>query len=159
MAIFSRFKKPDSVPEDNFPKEIPQFEYQVEVTKDKQVVKKLVESEEKVNIYDKIQADNHGLDVYDLIKRFSAGDPNVQINIVDWKDGDFTGTTMSLVEMQSVIENATAEWEGLPLDVRQHYDHDLTKFLNGVDSGELKEFLAKKNAPAPAPDDGGADNE
>lgn len=160
MAIFSRFKKPDSVAEDNFPKEIPQYEYQVEVTKDKQVIKKLVESEEKVNIYDKIQADNHGLDVYDLIKRFSAGDPNVQINIVDWKDGDFTGTTMSLVEMQSIIENASAEWEGLPLDVRQHYDHDLTKFLNGVDSGELKEFMANRGkSETTSADNGGADNE
>lgn len=159
MAIFSRFKKPDSIPEKDFPKEIPQYEYQVEVTEDKQVVKKLVESDEKVNIYEKIQADNHGLDVYDLIKRFSAGDPNVQINIVDWKDGDFTGTTMSLVEMQSVIENATAEWESLPLDVRQHYDHDLTKFLNGVDSGELREFMNNRGKPTPAPADGGADNE
>lgn len=145
MAIFSRFVKPESVPQSDFPMEEVQYEIQVEVTKDKQVIKKLVESEDKVNIYEKIQADNHGLDVYDLIKRFSAGDPNVQINIVDWKDGDFYGTTMSLVEMQTVMNNAASEWEGLPLDVRQHYDHDLTKFLNAVDTGELKEYLANKD--------------
>ena len=145
MAIFSRFVKPESVPQSDFPMEEVQYEIQVEVTKDKQVIKKLVESEDKVNIYEKIQADNHGLDVYDLIKRFSAGDPNVQINIVDWKDGDFYGTTMSLVEMQTVMNNAASEWEGLPLDVRQHYDHDLTKFLNAIDTGELKEYLANKD--------------
>ena len=145
MAMFSRFVKPESLAESDFPKEIPDYEYKVEVTKDKQVIKTLVESDKKINIYDKIQADNHGLDVYDLIKRYVNGDENVKINIIDWQDGDFSGTTMSLVEMQSVIENASAEWETLPLDVRQHYDHDLTKFLNGVDTGELKEFMAKRD--------------
>ena len=34
--IFSRFVKPESVPEKDFPEEIPQYEMQVEVTKDKQ---------------------------------------------------------------------------------------------------------------------------
>lgn len=145
MAIFSRFCKPESVPEKDFPMEIPQYEMEVKATKDAQIVKTLVESDEKINIYEKIQADNHGLDVYDLIKRFTNGDPNVKIGIIDWKDGNFEGTTMSLVEMQSVIENAAAEWEGLPLDVRQHYDNDLTKFLNGVDTGELKSFLDSRN--------------
>jgi len=153
MAIFSRFVKPESEPEKDFPMEIPQYEIQVEVTKDKQVIKKLVESDEKLNIYEKIQADNHGLDVYDLIKRFNAGDPNVSINIVDWKDGDFIGSTISLVEMQSIMENASAQWDSLPLDVRQHYDHDLTKFLNGVDTGELKEFMANRNKPQEVKED------
>lgn len=147
MAIFSRFCKPESVPEKDFPMEIPQYEMEVKATKDAQIVKTLVESDEKINIYEKIQADNHGLDVYDLIKRFTNGDPNVKIGIIDWKDGNFEGTTMSLVEMQSVIENAAAEWEGLPLDIRQHYDNDLTKFLNGVDTGELNKFMAERNAP------------
>lgn len=147
MAIFSRFCKPESVQEKDFPMEIPQYEMEVKATKDAQIVKTLVESDEKINIYEKIQADNHGLDVYDLIKRFTNGDPNIKIGIIDWKDGNFEGTTMSLVEMQSVVENAAAEWEGLPLDVRQHYDNDLTKFLNGVDTGELKTFLAERNAP------------
>lgn len=151
MAIFSRFCKPESVPEKDFPMEIPQYEMEVKATKDAQIVKTLVESDEKINIYEKIQADNHGLDVYDLIKRFTNGDPNVKIGIIDWKDGNFEGTTMSLVEMQSVIENAAAEWEGLPLDVRQHYDNDLTKFLNGVDTGELMTFLDARNAPKVEP--------
>lgn len=150
MAIFSRFNKPESVPQKDFPMEIPQYEMVVDVdTKSKQVTKTLKESEEKLNIYEKIQADNHGLDVYELIKRFNAGDPNVHINIIDWKDGDFTGTTMSLVEMQSIMDNAAAEWDALPLEVRKHYDHDLTKFLNGVDTGELKEFMASLKNPAP----------
>lgn len=150
MAIFSRFNKPESVPQKDFPMEIPQYEMVVDVdTKSKQVTKTLKESEEKLNIYEKIQADNHGLDVYELIKRFNAGDPNVHINIIDWKDGDFTATTMSLVEMQSIMDNAAAEWDGLPLEVRAHYDHDLTKFLNGVDTGELKEFMASLKNPAP----------
>ena len=147
MAIFSRFCKPESVPEKDFPMEIPQYEMEVKATKDAQIVKTLVESDEKINIYEKIQADNHGLDVYDLIKRFTNGDPNVKIGIIDWKDGSFEGTTMSLVEMQSVIENAAAEWESLPLEVRKHYDNDLTKFLNGVDTGEINEFMATINDP------------
>lgn len=154
MPIFSRFNKPESVPQKDFPMEIPQYEMVVDVdTKSKQVTKTLKESEEKLNIYEKIQADNHGLDVYELIKRFNAGDPNVHINIIDWKDGDFTGTTMSLVEMQSIMDNAAAEWDGLPLEVRAHYDHDLTKFLNGVDTGELKEFMSSLKNPAPKQED------
>lgn len=150
MPIFSRFNKPESVPQKDFPMEIPQYEMVIDVdSKTKQVTKTLKESDEKLNIYEKIQADNHGLDVYELIKRFNAGDPNVHINIVDWKDGDFTGTTMSLVEMQSIIDNAAAEWESLPLEVRKHYDHDLTKFLNGADTGELKEFMASLKNSVP----------
>ena len=63
MAIFSRFCKPESVPEKDFPMEIPQYEMEVKATKDAQIVKTLVESDEKINIYEKIQADNHGLDI------------------------------------------------------------------------------------------------
>ena len=149
--IFSRFVKPESVPQDDFPKEIPQYEIQVEVTKDKQVVKKLVESEEKLNVYDKIQADNHGLDVYELIKRFNAGDTSIHIGVVDWQDGDFTGTTMSLVEMQSLIDNQRAQFENAPLELRQHYDSDFTKFLNGLESGEYSKWIAEQKKPASAP--------
>lgn len=154
MAIFSRFKKPESVPEKNFPHEIPQYEMEVSVSSDnKQIIKKLVESKEKVDIYKKIQADNHGLTVQELIKRYTQGDPNIKIGIVDWKDNDFTGTTMSLVEMQAAMESAAAEWEGLDIRVREHYDHDLTKFLYGVDTGEIKTFIDSLNKPAPKVDE------
>ena len=151
MAIFSRFKKPESVPEKDFPHEIPSYEMEVSVSADnKQIIKKLVESKEKVDIYKKIQADNHGLTVQDLIKRYTQGDPNIKIGIVDWHDNDFTGTTMSLVEMQAAMESAAAEWEGLDIRVREHYDHDLTKFLHGVDTGEIKTFIESLNSSAPA---------
>lgn len=146
-SIFKRFELPESVPQDDFPKEIPQYEMQVEVTKDKQIIKKLVESDEKLNIYEKIQADNHGLDVYDLIARFNAGDTTIKFGIVDWQDGDFTGTTTSLVEMQSILENAQAQFEAAPLEVRKHYDSDFTKFLNGLETGEFatwQKSLAKQ---------------
>ena len=146
-SIFKRFELPLSEAEDNFPHEIDTYVMQTEITKDKQIVKTLVPGE-TVDVYENIQADNHGLDVYDLIKRFNAGDPNVKIGICDWNDGDFSATTMSLVEMQSIVENFGATWDSLPLDVRQHYDHDLTKFLNGVDTGEFKSYIESRNKPA-----------
>ena len=157
--IFSRFVKPESIPEKDFPEEIPQYEMQVEVTKDKQVIKKLVESDKKINIYEKIQSENHGLDVYDLIKKFNAGDTSIKIGAVDWNDGDFIGTTMSLVEMQSVLETAQSQFENAPLEIRQHYDSDFTKYLNGWETGELAEFVAKNAKPEPAPVEGGSTNE
>ena len=146
--IFSRFNKPESVPESDFPMEIPQYEMSVEVTKDKQIIKKLVEAPDKINIYEKIQADNHGLDVYDLIKRFNAGDTSIKIGAIDWQDGDFTGTTMSLVEMQAVLDTAQSQFENSPLEVRQHYDSDFTKFLNGLETGEYAQWVASKAKPA-----------
>lgn len=150
--IFSRFNKPESVPESDFPMEIPKYEMEVSVTKDKQIEKKLVECKEKVNIYEKIQADNHGLDVYDLIRRFNAGDTSIKIGAIDWQDGDFTGTTMSLVEMQAVLETAQAQFESSPLEVRQHYDSDFTKFLNGLETGEFAQWQADYLKANPIPD-------
>lgn len=153
MKFFSRSEVPESIAQDDFPKEIPQYEMQITYDKDtKQIQKTLVESEEKINIYDKIQADNHGLTVQELIKRYTAGDPNVKIGVIDWKDGDFTGATASLVEMQSIIDNFGATWDSLPLEVREHYDHDLTKFLNGVDTGEYNKFIAEKTKNDITPD-------
>lgn len=150
MEFKTRVNRPDRVQQGDFPHIIPQYEMQIHVNENNQVVKTLVQlpEEQSVDIYEKIQSDNHGLDVYDLLKRYGAGDPNA-ITFEQWCDGDFSAVTGSLLEMNARLENAKGYFESAPLEVRQHYDSDIYKFLNGVDSGEYFDFI-KANAASAA---------
>lgn len=149
MKFYSRYCRPEVAGDSDFPHVIPQFEMVVEVTPDKQIEKKLVQlpEEKSINIYDQIQSENHGLDVYDLIKRFNAGDPNVSLGVIDWEDGDYSAVTSSLLEMEARLNNCKGFFESADLELRKHYDNDFSKFLNGVDTGEFFEYQRSLEQP------------
>lgn len=115
-----------------------------------------VRDEVPINFTEEIQADR-GLTPAELVKRYElTKDPTILQQRVKKNYGDYTGLTGSLVEMQAKLSSAQAQFEELPLELRQKYDNDFFKFCANVDNGQFfkdVDSLVKKAEPKPA--DGG----
>lgn len=145
MVKFFNQYEPREPEFDEFPKEIPDYDLQVQPDGSKVLVK----SDRTVNIFERIQQAKEGTDFKELVKRYRmTGDISILNQSINGKYLDVSLATGSLVKMQAVLDNAKILFDNSPLEVRQKYNSDLGQFLQAVDSGQFQ----KDFAPAPAPE-------
>lgn len=122
-------------------KEIDTFEIQVD---DKTGKKELVKVG-KTNIYKKIQANLEETQIYNILDKFNAGNPEIveRLQRIDGVFGDFTNAPKSLAEAQQKIIDAHNEFLKLPSDVRKEFNNSTTEFLAGLENGKIEEVLKK----------------
>ena len=122
-------------------KEIDTFEIQVD---DKTGKKELVKVG-KTNVYKKIQANLEETQIYNILDKFNAGNPEIveRLQRIDGVFGDFTNAPKSLAEAQQKIIDAHNEFLKLPSDVRKEFNNSTTEFLAGLENGKIEEVLKK----------------
>lgn len=125
-------------------REIPS--YRLEIQSDGRKI--LVENDEKINIYDRIQAKKPTSTTKEIYERCVRTGDMSALNVVKAQYGDFTSATGSLIDMQRTLQKARDTFENAPLEVRSKYDHDINKFLAAVDSGQIMTDFGQKRAPA-----------
>lgn len=83
----------------------------------------------KTNRYEKIQAHKEECMIENILAR-AAVDPNA-LNIRTGQYGDFTKMPKTLMEAQNMTIRINEEFMKLPADVRNKFDNNLEKYING----------------------------
>lgn len=96
----------------------------------------------KVNIYDQIQSHKDSVDINLMISRFANGDVNA-LNGGNPMYLDVTEFPKSLAEMYSLVINAKATFEKLPIEVRDAFGHSPETFISMLGSDEYNSIMSK----------------
>lgn len=119
------------------------YEYQI----DKSGVKKLVKTDRKENVYDKIQADYDSTDINKLMLRFSLGETDV-INQKDVFYGDVTNMPTTYAELFDRVEECKRVFDALPADLKSEFGNSYEVFFTEFNNDEksISDKFAKYNA-------------
>lgn len=107
------------------------YEYQV----DKTGIKRLVKTDRKENVYDKIQADYDSTDINKLMLRFSLGETDV-INQADVFYGDVTKMPTTYAELFDRVEECKRVFDSLPADLKAEFGSSYEVFFTELNSDE-----------------------
>ena len=101
----------------------------------------------KVNVYEKTQAFADSVDLGKIIEKVTlTGDYNI-LNQRKTEYLDITEMPDNIIEAHSQLENAKRTFEKMPLEIRNKYDHDFSKYLEDMGSKEWVEIMEKYNNP------------
>lgn len=117
-----------------------EYEYRV----DKEGVKKLVKTDKKTNVYERIQADYDSTDINKLMLRFSLGDTSA-INVREGKYIDVTEMPTTLAELFDKAVQAEQLFTELPVDLKEMFNNSPSEFFAAYGSKEFDEKIAKYN--------------
>lgn len=131
IAFFSRSSYPVGESNPTGAKTEPEFSVKI----DKNGKADLVETGKKPT-YEKIQASLQGNTVRDILDRFTKGD-NMALGVDTNSYADITNAPTTLAAAQQQMIDAEKFFMSLPVDIRRQYDHNITTFLNSVNSGEF----------------------
>ena len=120
-------------------KYLDEYEYRV----DKEGVKKLVKTDKKTNVYDRIQADYDSTDINKLMLRFSLGDTSA-INVRSGQFIDVTQMPTTLAEMFDKAVQAEQLFNELPTDLKEMFNNSATEFFAQFDSKSFNEKIFKR---------------
>ena len=84
-----------------------------------------------------------GVTVADLIRRSERGEDTLHKDAIQ-SYVDLSNAPKSLLEAEMSILNARSEFEKLPLEVRQSYDNNLSKWLKSIDDGSFVKSTIEK---------------
>lgn len=107
--------------------------YQYEVGKDG--IKRLVKTDKKENVYERIQADYDSTDINKLMLRFSLGDSSA-INQRDVWYGDVTEMPKTYAELFDRVEECKRTFEALPTDLKEMFSNSYEVFFTELNSDE-----------------------
>lgn len=102
---------------------------------------------DKVDYYEKIQADKQLCDINYLLQRYAAGDTSV----FDQREtyfADVTKAPKSLAEAYEIMFKAEHYFEQLPVAVKEKFDNNYYRFLQ---SAGTDEWLQKMQIDVPGP--------
>lgn len=77
-----------------------------------------------------------GVTIQDLMKRAERGEDTLHPDAVQ-SYVDLSNAPKSLLDAEMSVINARNEFEKLPLEVRQAYDNNLSKWLKSIDDGSF----------------------
>ena len=101
----------------------------------------------KVNIYETTQAFKDSVDLGKIIEKVTlTGDMNI-LNQRKTEYLDITEMPDNIIEAHSQLENAKRTFEKMPLEIRNKYDHDFSKYLEDMGSEEWIKIMEKYNNP------------
>ena len=84
-----------------------------------------------------------GVTVADLMKRAERGEDTLHPDAVQ-SYVDLSNAPKSLLDAEMAVINARNEFEKLPLEVRQAYDNNLSKWLKSIDDGSFVKSTLEK---------------
>lgn len=141
MEFYSRSNYPQTIPHPKSKKIVDTYSIEI----NKETGKKELKATGKTNIYEFIQKSLDDTLVYNILKKFEAGDLDA-LNRAVGAYGDFTNAPRSLAEAQQLIINAEKEFNKLPLDVRKEFNYSASEFLAGFGNGKVQQVFTK-NTP------------
>lgn len=86
-----------------------------------------------VNIYDEIQSHKDSVDINVILSRYTNGDLSA-LNRVQGVYGDFTNMPKTYAEMLNTVNAARYDFERLPLEIREKFDHNFEKYMVEMDN-------------------------
>lgn len=93
------------------------------------------------NLYERIQSYADSCDMALLISRYMQGDTTA-LNRVQALYGDFTDAPRSIADAISLFDRVSADFASLPVDIKEQFDNDPTKFISSLGSPEFAEKMA-----------------
>lgn len=105
--------------------------------------------EQKVNAYDRIQAANIDIDIYETLEKYNMAPTLANVSeIIPQTQGIFQDFTkiQSFEHPQDFIDHANELWNRLPLEVRAEFNHDVKEFTKNGDNwakNNLEKFCQK----------------
>ncbi|UPW41184.1 internal scaffolding protein [Sigmofec virus UA08Rod_5306] len=82
----------------------------------------------KTNIYERIQESLEETKIENIIRRALGGDEEA-LRVMHGTYTDVTNAPKSLAEMQQLIIKANQDFEKLPIEVREKFNHDPMQFI------------------------------
>lgn len=112
----------------------------------------------KTNVYEAIQQAAEGHTIEDIIaKVVMTGDTSI-LNKVQGSYLDLTETPKDIFEAQQKIQEAEADFQKMPLEVRKAYNNNFNEYLADFGSDKWKEVVGiTKPDTTPAPEPKGDD--
>ena len=92
------------------------------------------------DVYDSIQKAAAGNTIDDLIRRAQGGDPDAIPSVVE-SFGDFSQMPTDLLSAHSMLLDAQAKFDSLPVDFRSKFDNSFGKFISGLGDGTVASLL------------------
>jgi len=142
QPFYHRSHLPKSTPQGEFSQFEP--EYSLKITDGREELVRTGQT----NVYDKIQASKNETLIYNILDRFQNGEiPNL-----DLKKGfyaDMSKAPESLAQAQQAMIDCEKLFASLPLEIRQSYDHSISKFIVALDDGSFEKRFDKKTPVAP----------
>lgn len=95
----------------------------------------LVESGQE-SLYDYIQSWKDSTDINVLLARYANGDVDA-LSKVQGAYGDFTQFPSTYAEMLNRVEQGKHMFAGLPIEIREKYNHDFSQFIAAMDQPDF----------------------
>lgn len=95
----------------------------------------------KKDLYAEIQSHRDSVDIHILMKRFEAGD----MSALNQSPGfyiDCSNMPRNLADVLKIINNARAEFDSLPLKIREEYGYDVNKFIADIGSNHWNSLFS-----------------
>lgn len=99
-------------------------------------------------VYEIIQASAEGAAISSIITRWRSGDDSV-LHVSEGFFADITDFPSSLAESQNALIKAQNTFNSLPLEVRQHFGMNFSRFLNHVSDPNFS-FTSDVTSPSPS---------
>lgn len=105
------------------------------------------------NIYDQIQSHAESVDINVLLKRYTNGELDV-LSKVQGVFADVTGMPRTYAEMLNIVNEGTAAFEQLPVEIRAKFNHNIVEFLQESGTESWYEKLGMKKIVKDSPSTG-----
>lgn len=106
--------------------------------------KKLIKTDKRTNVYERIQADYDSTDINKLMMRFSLGDESA-INVREGKYLDVTEMPTTLAEVFDRALQAEQLFVELPTDLKEMFNNSPSEFFSTYGSKEFEDKVNKYN--------------
>lgn len=104
-----------------------------------------------------VQASHEASKIYNILERFNAGDVSA-IQKVKGFYADTVAMPKSLVEVHNFMQQIDANFDSLPVDVKEKFGNSSIQFMKSVENGDLSkilsQFSSKNNVPKKVKKDG-----
>lgn len=112
---------------------------------------------ETYNVYDRIQAANVDVDIYETLEKYGMLPTRENAaELLASRGEQIYGEMVNFEHPQEAIDRANETWETLPLEIREQFGHDKRRFIKEgpewIKKG-LKELLAKQQPKDTKTDD------
>ena len=104
------------------------------------------------SISEYINSFNDTTDIKKIFEKYQAGDVSVLTRRVG-EYIDTLGCPETLLDAQLMLKNGQILFDQLPADIREKYENNVEKFIQGAMSGELGEFFDLSKNESKAKDD------
>jgi len=138
MEFYNRSKYNKGEPSPAGEKEVPTYTLKI----DEKTGKEELKQTGTTNIYELIQASKDECDVYNILKRYEAGN----VEILNQRQGvyaDMTKAPTSLAQAQQMLLDAEQDFYMLPVEIRKEFNNSPSEYISAISNGEADKIFDK----------------